>query len=63
MPQQGDCGSEAFRVVIVTEYRSYFGSPGALPKSQVLFAFFIWLLRREKKEFIRLDIFKHFEYF
>ena len=36
MPQQGACRSELFRVMIVTECSSYFGSPGAWPKAHCL---------------------------
>ena len=46
MPQQGECYSELFHVLIVKEYRSYFGSPGALPKANltILLQFFISLI-------------------
>ena len=36
MPQHGACRSELFRVMIVTECSSYFGSPGAWPKAHCL---------------------------
>ena len=51
MPQQGACSSELFRVMIVTECSSNFGSPGAWPKAHCL----IFLAVSFQFLFVRLE--------